>query len=440
MGEAEPAVLAEHFERGGERRRAAVWHAKVAQRGLSGHDLQAVLATVERGLSAEPDAETEIVLWGIKTQAAHFADKVEMTLLAAEETMKRAVPGTSWYCRALTCGLLGAAIQNRQDIIALYMGRLLTVEPQPDAIAAIANTLAQAVYVITTAGQRDATLLYLNRLRMLGAQSGGHDPVVAAAIASGESNWAVSIERDWFLALELSIQVERDYLAAGETQYAAIAAMARAILYYNLGAFEEATSQVESILSHAKPGDMAARGAFMVRACTALARGAVDEVLDTVRVAIEHSPATTVTVAYYITAEAHLLRGDLDAAQAAIAAAGGATGMLAIDRWGPLAKAKLSLARGEIQGVADMLSQAIDQDRGLGIFQERFSELLLLRAEAFMASGEEAAARAAIREARDDVLLLAAKIKNPVYRTSFLERLPWNARTLSLTRQWLQDA
>ena len=57
-----------------------------------------------------------------------------------------------------------------------------------------------------------------------------------------------------------------------------------------------------------------------------------------------------------------------------------------------------------------------------------------------MAAGEEEAALAAIREAREDMLLLACKITDPVYRKNFLERISWNAGTSRLARQWLGDA
>jgi len=60
-------------------------------------------------------------------------------------------------------------------------------------------------------------------------------------------------------------------------------------------------------------------------------------------------------------------------------------------------------------------------------------------AEALDATGDHAAACAAITEARDRLLAQAARIDDPSRRKTFLENVPENARTLSLARQWLGE-
>jgi hypothetical protein len=59
-----------------------------------------------------------------------------------------------------------------------------------------------------------------------------------------------------------------------------------------------------------------------------------------------------------------------------------------------------------------------------------------VHAEALHATGNTEAARAAIEVARASLLARAAKIKDPSWRASFLDRVPENARTLELARQW----
>ena len=61
----------------------------------------------------------------------------------------------------------------------------------------------------------------------------------------------------------------------------------------------------------------------------------------------------------------------------------------------------------------------------------------LVHAEVLEASGEPAAAREALREARDDLQVKAGRIDDPDVRRRFLEDVPENARTLALAREWL---
>ncbi|MEZ4299208.1 MAG: tetratricopeptide repeat protein [Polyangiaceae bacterium] len=60
----------------------------------------------------------------------------------------------------------------------------------------------------------------------------------------------------------------------------------------------------------------------------------------------------------------------------------------------------------------------------------------LVHAVALGQLGHHPAARTAIAKARDRLLARADKIASPIWRTSFLTRVPENARTLTLARQW----
>jgi len=442
-GETDAIALAEHFERGGERRRAAVWHAKAAVRALPGSDMQTALAAVERGLAAEPDAETEAILWGVRAQAAFTANKHELTYRAADETMKRAPSGSSWYCRALGVGLVSAAVESRHDIIALFMSRLLDVEPRPDepgAIAATAAAFAHAIYVLIHAAQREAAARYFSRLRELGAQFEGRDPLIAGCIAASHTNWTRTMERDYFASLVSGREAERHFLAAGEPHFAANLAAAQAMDLMLLGAFEEVAALVERIRARARPGSTVTALMVVPHTLMLLARGAIDEALEAARILVESRAPIQAILGYYLRAEAHLSRGEVDASEAALkSTAEKRTGNFVVDRWSPQIAAKIALARGKAGEAADLATKAMARDRADGIFHFRHSENLVIRAEALMAAGDEEAARVAIREAREDMLGLASKILEPGYRKSFLECVSWNARTSQLAREWLGE-
>ncbi len=65
--------------------------------------------------------------------------------------------------------------------------------------------------------------------------------------------------------------------------------------------------------------------------------------------------------------------------------------------------------------------------------------LRLVYVESLEASGLHKEARAALHEAREWLLSIAARIGDPAYRKSFLESVPENRRTLALAHMWLGE-
>src|SRR6185369_5974050 len=51
-GEGDPAALAEHFERGEDPERAAVWFLRAAEQAISGDDFDGAIALAQRGIRA----------------------------------------------------------------------------------------------------------------------------------------------------------------------------------------------------------------------------------------------------------------------------------------------------------------------------------------------------------------------------------------------------
>jgi hypothetical protein len=75
---------------------------------------------------------------------------------------------------------------------------------------------------------------------------------------------------------------------------------------------------------------------------------------------------------------------------------------------------------------------------GCGMF--RGTLVRLAQAEALQATGAHDAARHAITEARNRLHRIATRIPDPGYQRSFLEGVPENARTLELSRAWLDES
>jgi tetratricopeptide (TPR) repeat protein len=100
--------------------------------------------------------------------------------------------------------------------------------------------------------------------------------------------------------------------------------------------------------------------------------------------------------------------------------------------------ADVLLARGRPAEALAEARRAMALLASLGKIAEGEALVRLAHAEALEATGNHAAARAAIADARDRLLETAARIDDTARRTTFLENVPEIARTLALAGAWLQ--
>jgi tetratricopeptide (TPR) repeat protein len=134
-----------------------------------------------------------------------------------------------------------------------------------------------------------------------------------------------------------------------------------------------------------------------------------------------------------------LLRaGELDAAEAEARRALDLLEALAAQMEALALLADVLRARGQPAEALATAREAMAALASLGKVDEGEELCRLAHAEALEANGDRAAARAAIAEARDRLLAKAARIGDAGRRATFLERVPENARTLSLARAWLE--
>jgi hypothetical protein len=100
--------------------------------------------------------------------------------------------------------------------------------------------------------------------------------------------------------------------------------------------------------------------------------------------------------------------------------------------------ADVLLARGRPAEALTHAREAMQMLVSTGRLEEGEALVRLAHAEALEATGDHAAARAAVAEARDRLLAIAERIDES-RRTTFLENVPENARTLALARTWLEE-
>jgi eukaryotic-like serine/threonine-protein kinase len=99
--------------------------------------------------------------------------------------------------------------------------------------------------------------------------------------------------------------------------------------------------------------------------------------------------------------------------------------------------AQVKLAKGSVAEALDAAREATELLEQLGGIDEGESLVRLVHAEAVWANGDVEGARRIVGTARERLLARAAKISDPAWRQSFLERVPENARTMALARLWV---
>jgi uncharacterized membrane-anchored protein len=137
----------------------------------------------------------------------------------------------------------------------------------------------------------------------------------------------------------------------------------------------------------------------------------------------------------------HLAQGELAEAERTLAAHAATAAAPSIQSfWTLAALVDVRLQQGRFSEALQLAEEGLRQHAATGMFYAYPRPVFLCaRAEALAALGQTEAARAAFREARDDILARADKIADPEYRRTFLEDVPINVRILINARAALAD-
>jgi len=440
-GERDAVVLAEHYERGGARDRAASWYRRAAEQALEGNDFRAAIARAEKGArGASGEALGE--LRAIQADAYRWLGEAGEAASRATSAMQVLSPGSEAWCAAAAtaASMLGRLGQKEalselgKEVCAAGVHSIRGSAPALRAVAHVAASLlhagehalgeelvaalGQVAWPIAEQDQGVAARLYA--LHASRALCGG-DP--AAALA----------------ATERSIPA---FLATGNRRDAAVGRVNAAHARIQLGLFARAEQDLLEIL-----GESRRLGLYNVAALAKqnlgpalAARGALDEAVAYVREAIadftSQSNRRQEGRARIYLSDLLLRRGDAEAAE--IEAESAAESRSAI---GPLrafalaAWARALNASGNWPSGLGIAGAAMGLLASLGGMEEGEALLRLVYVEALVASGNTGSARHSIFAARSRLLARANRMTDAAHRQSFLERVPENARTMELGRE-----
>jgi tetratricopeptide (TPR) repeat protein len=441
MGEQEAMVLAEHFERGGEKAHAATFYTRAAEQALEANDFDAVIARAERAASCGAEGELLGALQRLKAEVYFWCTdltKAEECDLAA---MKLLPPGSPRWFSAVGGVVVAAVSHGNLERLTAMVEELRAPAIGPSALAAQILVVAQVVRWLMRSGMIELAEPLFDWL------ADARDEVANDPMAMGHLHAAFAL-RSLFQGepaeAHASVQASiANFERARHVRYLWARRMSAAMVLSELGAHAEAEADLRKVLREVQRIGLSRLAAVTkYRLGMALARrGTLEEARAMQEEAIAgftvHNDPWYQSGARSSLALILVEMGRLDAAEDEARRAVELCGKAPPLRSAALAVlARVYLHRGrhcEASNAAQEAKRLLDR---LGGLEEGEALVRVVFAEALHACGEIDAALVAIRAAEERLHARTAKIADPAWRRSFLEQVPENARTLELARQW----
>jgi hypothetical protein len=155
VGEVDAMVLAEHFDKGGARDRAARAYLTAAEEALRGNDLDAVLERAERAVTSGASGESLGTARWMQSEAYIWRGELHEARRRNVEALLCLPRGGANWCLAAgwMCWLLAQAEEGDSGRFVELTGELAGVEPARDAIPAYAQGATQPASYLYIAGQ-----------------------------------------------------------------------------------------------------------------------------------------------------------------------------------------------------------------------------------------------------------------------------------------------
>jgi hypothetical protein len=435
-GEADAAVLARHFELGGERARGGALCLRAAGQALHRGDLDAAEALAERALASGITGALRLECLGVLCETHSFRFGWEEAAAYAAEVIRTAEPGRSIWLRAAAAQLTAEYRLGHPEACTMAFSTLMSVPPAPEAASTAVQSFALGVLIACLLAELTIAEALLRRVDGLAAVCDS-DPVARAMMRAAHVYWEACGTGDMWAALDHVDAALESFEAAGELRQSRYLRAVAGMIRWRLGMLAEAEAVLRAPAGD--PDSVAALLQEFYLALVLLDRGKLDEVREiaTRRIARARSrpgglDAMRDAEGRWMLGEITRKTGDLAAAEREMAAA---VETLRVHPfvW-QLAAPALVAVRLDLGRVAEALALERELMRVMAARPPGGWTLpvRLMYAECLHASGEGEAARALLAAACDDLRAMAARIGDPEVRHRFLTEVREHARLLAL--------
>jgi tetratricopeptide (TPR) repeat protein len=440
-GEADPMVLAGHFQRGEEAERAARVYLRAAEQAMQILDYETAIARTGLGLACDPPTGLRITLLGVRCYTSSFTRRP--VLSEAEELLQLAPRGSVSWAQGLFAYSLGTLAAGRIPELLGALALLRDVTPAADAPGWMSLVLLSSTFIVDQLGQVAQGTALEEPFRALVRAAGERDPVVLMSWNYTIAMRASYVHDDPWMGLRHSDALQAVYDLIGGEQILVAMRLLRGMNQLYLGASASAERVLESVPAADTTMGLASssRRCFLAwlyadRGALAEARAMATELAESGRA---HQDSLGEGRGHWVLAELARRDGELDAADREIQAALAMT--MPLDHPAVLATlSAIRLAQGRASEALAAAEDALARCAAMGACgMFRGAAVRLAHAEALHATGAHDAALRAIADARARLVAIADKIADPAYQASFLDQVPENARTVALAAAWLGD-
>jgi tetratricopeptide (TPR) repeat protein len=442
-------VLAEHFERGGEPRRASGWYQRAAEQALEGDALETAIDCAERAIaslravdtsSTAADRERVGLLRQLQSDAHIWRGEYPNAAARAKEALD-ALPQASiaWLHAAATVADAWCRLLVHGDVVALCHS-LVTIPITPELRGAFAHAVAMTMPTVLWHCDDNLDSALFARLAEIEV-SLESDPIALGWISCARS-WRALRDGDLGGCHALDSRVVECFTLVGDMRHAC---QQRAYVGYDelmLGAYAQAELSLREAITVAER-----MGLHQVTAQAQHNLGLVlcklrrlDEARK-VETAAMHALDAQGNRRLALTSRNYLAQIETEAGNftAALALANEAIEMSgdmqsALSPYHATASIACRLS-GDLPGALTHAKRSIELLQEHGRPEEGDVMNRLAYAHALRATGAVDEATRVATEAETELLATAGKIQDPRWRTSYLESVPENAETLALARE-----
>jgi tetratricopeptide (TPR) repeat protein len=442
-GESDALALAEHFERGEDRGRAAQHYLRAADRASEADDADAVLSCVERGLGCDPAGELRAALLSLKAGVLLGREQyAESIALATEALDGLPAGGRRWY---LTFVTLHATVAVSQPGALMNLARrFLDVMPSPEARDEYLQAAVWLHIMLAILGEKGVAHELLLQMRREGVHISKDDASAWGYLQGAEANHHHYIEEAPWSCMRANADAARSLAQAGRWDRG-ISATVYGKALTDLGAHDGAASVLqESLVLAERRRDAFSLALVRVYLARLLARIALLDRLaepeHLARAVIAAGNPMMVGLAHGVLAQLAVRRSDLATAEVEARMACERVRPFPTYSWDITAlRVQILLSLGRAQEALDAGEQALERLSRLGVSGFGEIDLRLAVAEARGAMGRTEEGRTLLRETLRGLRRRVADLPSAEARARYLTAVPTHARLLSVAREWLGD-
>jgi tetratricopeptide (TPR) repeat protein len=433
-------ALVEHFERGGDRSRAARFCQAAAEQALEGNDLGSAIARVARGVALGASGGVLGRLRLVEAQTRFWRGEHAEAETAAGEAVSNTEPGSAVWFEAVAELMSALGQRGKYPDVGRWATAVGAAVAAPEAARAQLACLIRAVGYLLPGGRYETADAILARVEAATVGFTQLEPLEAAKLHAVRALRALH-SGDQPAAIDLYQAAVEAAAAAGDARTLSNMHAHLAFTWADLGQLDQAEGLLRQSLAEAQGLELNYLIVFaLINLAPVLSyTGRLDEArrcaLQALELGRRQGDRRWEGAAQLYLSTISFLAGDLAEAESSARLAGE---ILAapLQPSAMAAEARALLAQGRAAEALALARTANDLLATMGAVEEYESLVRLVLPEALAATGDAAAAREALRAARDRLLARAGQIHNPAFRESFLTRLPDNARTVQLAREW----